>query len=126
MATYFILKRTYSEKIAHGNQPYVWKPKKISIPTIPPTKTGWNNLTNRIHRKHGSGTYRIMRSQFKGESSGWKPVAYFNIDHHKKSTFDKRYTQYRATTEKKQPFFKTHNKQHKIISRPKVCGHITF
>ena len=124
--TYFILKRTYSERIARGNQPYVWKPKKTSIITIPNTKIGWNNFTNRIHRKHGSGTYRIMRSQFSKEINGWKPVIYFSIDHHREFTIIKRYTQFRANPTKNQPFFKQHIKHHRIMRSPKICNRITL
>ena len=127
MTTYFMLKKTFSEKVAHGNQPYVWKPKKIQISTIPTTKTGWNNLIQRIRRKHGTGTYRIMRSQFPRETNGWKPVIYFSIDAPQRYTIIKRYTQYKANPDKNnQPFFKQHIKHHKIMRPPKICNRITL
>ena len=125
--TYFMTKSTYSERVKRVDQPWVWKPKNIIITTIPITKIGWTNLTNRIHRKHGQGTYMILRSQFEGESNGWKPVCYFSIDHHKKCTIQKRYTQFRANPDKNQiPFFKQHIKHHTIMRAPKICNRITL
>lgn len=120
--TYFILKRQYSERIARGNQPYVWVPLKFHIVSIPVTETGWNIFIKRLHKKHGPGTYRILRTQFEREKNGWKPVIYFEITHHKQCTIIKRYTQFKAIPKKRQPFFKEHKKQHNLVNRPRIAS----
>ena len=119
--TYWLEQRIYSEKVARGNQPWVWYPiTEFNIHSIPVTKTEWRQLMQQIVTEVGEGTYIIYRTQMKKEGKGFRPVVYFQVLDDYRYRFIRRYTNTKAGPGKK-PFFKEHIK-HNSFDAPSISN----